>query len=538
MQQRTRPVKQHPADQRSHEVPSNLERARERESRPQHPFPFHPASMMTASTVASLQRLVGNRATAALVTGKLSVQRDRTGTETEGSPPPAPTDEQKRVERLEASYAKAVVDKDWRQVARDLNGFNDTDIDSKVALLLHEQLIEVDSQARQTMIGWHERVTGGIAKFDGEADRVGALTAKYETAVKDKQWDEAIVHLNGFNDVDIVAKLNKLTPDQLKHMGSAAKDTKVGGGRMARYVQGVAGREVKTRQDEQVGGSVYTVEGGYTYALTPNAIRVSVGMNFRPDRGVTVPVDTWFGYIRDTWNHFSAVNQDNRGEKYAIEFMPVAGPGHDIQVSDHSDDGHNRANAGHYYIQDARLAKSVPHEFGHLIGLEDEYERDAADYQRVAGESPSPGSGETAKAEAIATGIHDALFDKENLFEWHRTAERRRMTAVNKVLADNHIAANWQGGRSDLTREVSIQYAAKYGHEMSVDFRTQVDTDKDEFNNWREQVLGTFQVTSTSLMGDMSADHDHLVAPRHVRAFAGYVQQILGRGHWTPEQDH
>jgi hypothetical protein len=526
-------------DQRLHEDTSDSRPERKRESRGGDPLRVGPISSMTPASLASLQRLVGNRAAIALIAPQLTVQRDGAGTGTEAPPaPPRQTDEEKRVERLETSYAKAVVDKNWRQVARDLNGFNDTDIATKVVLMLHEQLIEVDSEARQTMIGWHERVTGAIAKFDAEADRVGDLSAKYETAIKGSQWDEAVVNLNGFNDIDIISKLNKLSPDQLKHMGSAAKNTKVGGGRMARYVNAVAGVEVKSQADEQVGGSVYTVQGRYTYALTTTAIRVSVGMNFKPDSGVTVPVGTWFGYIRDTWNHFSAVNQANRAEKYAIEFVPTAGPGHDIQVSDHSEDGNNRANAGHYYIQDNRLTKSVPHEFGHLIGLEDEYERDAADYQRVAGESAPAGSGEVPLATTIATGIHEALFDSEKLFEWHRTAERRRMTAVNKVLADNHIVANYQSGRKPLTREVSIQYMAKYGHEMSVDFRSRVDTNEDEFNNWREQVLGTFQVTSSSIMGDMTADHEHAVQPRHVRAFARYIQQILGRGNWVPEQDH
>jgi hypothetical protein len=111
------------------------------------------------------------------------------------------------------------------------------------------------------------------------------------------------------------------------------------------------------------------------------------------------------------------------------------------------------------------------------------------------------------------------------------------MKAVNKVLADNHVAANWQAGRTALTREVSIQYSAMYGHEMSVDFRDRINTNNDEFNNWREQVLGTFQVTSTSIMGDMT-DHVHAVEPRHVRAFAGYIGQVLRRGNWAPQQDH
>jgi hypothetical protein len=84
---------------------------------------------------------------------------------------------------------------------------------------------------------------------------------------------------------------------------------------------------------------------------------------------------------------------------------------------------------------------------------------------------------------------------------------------------------------------VAIQYQAKYGHEMSVDFMDRIDTDNDEFNKWREQVLGSFQVTSTSIMGEMT-DHTHPVEPRHVRAFALYVQTVLGRGSWHPVQDH
>jgi hypothetical protein len=191
-------------------------------------------------------------------------------------------------------------------------------------------------------------------------------------------------------------------------------------------------------------------------------------------------------------------------------------------------------DAGHYYTGDPDLPLGIPHEFGHLIGLEDEYERDAADYQRVTGEAPLAGSGDVATATTIATGIHDALFLGEHWYERHKTAERRRKDAVNRVLAAHHIVP--APGVNPLTRQVSIQYAAKYGHEMSQDFMAQVDTDNDEFNDWREQALGTFQLTSASMMGAESAYP--LVEPRHVRGFARLIQQTLGRGKWQPEQDH
>jgi len=458
----------------------------------------------------------------ALLQRRTTVQRD---------PPVAdPAAETARVAALEADYWASVRSGSWRKAALDLNGFNDEDIMAKLIILTHDQLISMTAGALHAMPGWSQRVITPLTTVDAEAARVGRLTFTYERALAAEAWDLAMISLNGFNDIDIVAKLSRLSPASLGHMREAARDFTP---RMARLANAVSGNEVETRANEQVGGQVYEVRGGYTWRIRPDAIVVDVGMNFNPDRGVAVPTNTWFGYIRSTWNHFSAVNQAAPSEKKRIDFNPVAGSGHDIQVSA----GDGRANAGHYYVGDSRGSDTIPHEFGHLIGLEDEYERDRRDFQRVTGSVPAAGSGQTALAQTIARGIHDGLFLEEKTFELHRTAERRRMAAVNKVLADNHIAANYQAGRSALTAEVANQYRALYAAEISAHFMSQIDTDNDEFNNWREQVLGTFQFTSTSLMGDMS-DHTHPVQDRHVRAFAGHVQQALGRGTWVPQQDH
>jgi len=282
---------------------------------------------------------------------------------------------------------------------------------------------------------------------------------------------------------------------------------------------------------EQVGGNVFGGTGAYEYRVKADAIVVTVGMNFKPDRGVTVPTATWFGYITSTWNRFSAVNDADPTQKKRIDFQPVAGRGHEIQVSA----GTGRANAGHYYVGDARATQSVPHEFGHLIGLEDEYERDRADYERVTGERAPAGSGDVAGATTIARQLRAALYKEEKVFEWHSTAVRRRMAAVNQVLATHHIVANYQAGRTAQTNEVAAQYKNTFGVELSADVMKQVDKSADEFSNWREQVLGTFQYTNTSIMGDMS-DHTHPVAARHVRAFSDVVQRLLG-GRWTPKEE-
>lgn len=293
---------------------------------------------------------------------------------------------------------------------------------------------------------------------------------------------------------------------------------------------GVGNRTVKV--SEQVGANMFGVTGAYEYRVTTDSIVITVGMNFQPDRGVSVPTSTWFGFINSTWNHFSAVNQADPTQRKKIELRPVTGRGHEIQVSA----GTGRANAGHYYAADPRASTAVPHEFGHLIGLEDEYERDRPDYERVTGQRVPAGSGDAAGATTIAQGLRNALYLGEKFFEWHSTAKRRRMRAVEAVLAANHIVADYQRGENPITHEVAQQYRATYGVELSADVAKKVDGGDDEFSSWREKVVGTFQYTNTSIMGDMS-EHTHPVAARHVRAFSNLVQGFLG-GSWVPMEDH
>ena len=485
-----------------------------RAARPAAP-PRRPDATDRFDTLAQLQRTAGNRAVTALI------QRD--------GPDAA---EQARVAALVASYQRSVASNDWRQAAKDLNGFNEADIQTRLGQLNHDQLVKLDTAARH-WIPDSTRVVGYITRQDPEANRVGFLTYQFNKAVVARDFDGACTLLNAFNEADILAMAARLTEHDLDRMTSAAKDKNVGGGRLARLLHAVAGETAKIEVKEQVGGSVYSARGGYEYHLTPDAIRVDVGMDFDPDRHVTVPVATWFGYITSIWNHYSAVNADDPTDRKRIDFHPFQGEGHEIQVSA----GSGRANAGRYYVGDTRAAETVPHEFGHLLGLEDEYERDTADFRRVAGQGPATSPTPWANAEPTARAIHDALFLKESFWEWHRTAERRRMRAVDAACAAAGIRPNYHIGRSSQTADVAAAYQRLYGVEMSRHFMAKVDTDKDEFNDWRERVLGTFQQTSTSIMGEAS-DHTHPVEPRHVRAFAGYVQKLLGRGRWSPAQDH
>ena len=100
---------------------------------------------------------------------------------------------------------------------------------------------------------------------------------------------------------------------------------------------------------------------------------------------------------------------------------------------------------------------------------------------------------------------------------------------------------------------MAAAYKAAYGTELWADIASQIDRNPGEsllnttvgnFDDWRETMIGGFQVTSTSIMGmpELAAagtpEHDHPVQPRHVRHFAELVQGFLGHGRWVPEADH
>jgi hypothetical protein len=379
-----------------------------------------------------------------------------------------------------------------------------------------------------------QRTAGNAAVVQLIRDKATVQRDLDDTAFKGSvtagDWQKAVQLLGSLDDTAVVATVSKLPPGDREKIRQAAHSASAT--RLIRVLDAVAGTSVTIRQNEQVGGNTFGIQGAYSWQINPDSIVINVGMQFKPDTGVAVPSSTWFGNIRSTWNHYSAVNQTDPTQKKQIVFNPYEGAGHVIQVSS----GEGRANAGHYYAGDSRAAQSVPHEFGHLIGLEDEYERDAADFQRVAGATPPASIAAPGRAQAIARSLRDALYDKESFWEKHKTAEHRRMSAVTAVLAANHIKPDFQRGENALTQQVAQQYKALFSTELSADVMAQVNSTENEFSDWREKIVGSFQYTSTSIMGDMS-DHSHPVEPRHVRAFAGYVQQALG-GSWAPTMDH
>jgi len=83
--------------------------------------------------------------------------------------------------------------------------------------------------------------------------------------------------------------------------------------------------------------------------------------------------------------------------------------------------GTGRATSGMWYVDNNNNARSVPHEFGHLIGLQDEYRLRPDDYRRVTGHEPAVGdaTGPAGLAPAtVAANLRAALIARNVAKAW------------------------------------------------------------------------------------------------------------------------
>ena len=164
----------------------------------------------------------------------------------------------------------------------------------------------------------------------------------------------------------------------------------------------------------------FSVESNYDIERTRSELRVRVRIKFK---GIT-PTDAhkaiWRGGILAMWNgKFRAENPD--GKKIPIVFDPMfdaARPHHTIELlppvkQDDGTIGVGRADAAHWYAgpaasaTDTTRASVAAHEFGHLIGLADEYQLKRADYIRLVGSAP-PTAGDPEGGHTSTTIMGDS----------------------------------------------------------------------------------------------------------------------------------
>jgi hypothetical protein len=177
--------------------------------------------------------------------------------------------------------------------------------------------------------------------------------------------------------------------------------------------------ELKDASDPTKGYELvdFKVESKYEINYTRTALHVKVRIKLTGEQATAAHRAIWENGIAAKWNN--AFHVEN-GRRLPIVFEPVWVPNnahHEIKLHKPPvvrEDAANwyagpNANPGPGAAQDTTDANTAAHEFGHLIGLADEYNLTAADYQKMTGSAPPPGpmpagGYDTTSVMAVITG--------------------------------------------------------------------------------------------------------------------------------------
>ena len=207
----------------------------------------------------------------------------------------------------------------------------------------------------------------------------------------------------------------------------------------------------------------------------------------------------------------------------------------------------SRSDAGTWYTIDTRRGLA-PHEFGHLMGLADEYNRDEGQYTAVTGEEPAVGdtTGDPAVAKTLATSIRAEL----PLTDTAKPALTNGADAWGTKLAAvvSPALGEKQGGFSRLVRQ---EYEKANGSILTADIMAAFTAvGVTGFQENRRLAITPFLYSNRSLMGGMETvpnvpappgGHEHPIEPRHVQPFVNMVakewQLQSGKADtWKPER--
>ena len=258
-------------------------------------------------------------------------------------------------------------------------------------------------------------------------------------------------------------------------------------------------------------------------ADAPTRLLIRVGYEFTVRDGLNdVPPRLMTG-VREVWNQFQAVETVQDGSStprgpVPIEFEPYEGTDKAVEIRR----GPGPSNASVYFITpDIDLTQLAAHEFGHHIGLADEYQQTAADHERHTGEAVPIGDihGDAPPTQ-IARELHQAIFSQPTSQRGERTLDVIRSHALE------------QGA---FAQQVARRYINRYGQPVTDAINMQIPQSQDEGSLTKRRLCTQpFMYNQPGLMeGAESEDHSHDVGPRHVRHLVALISEALG-GTWEP----
>ena len=304
----------------------------------------------------------------------------------------------------------------------------------------------------------------------------------------------------------------------------------------------------KREWTENVGGHTYSMVAGsashYSWQLGHRHMTVTAKINFT---GVPAPAATWFGYIQNTWNRFKAVKHGG-GDHVAIDFNPVQGGGgdsHTVQVLNPPvahppapPPPRPRSDAGHFYLGDPDMPQTISHEFGHLVGLRDEYQLHGGDYvsetghEAFVGQAAAPGG---LTAAGVAAALQTAMVNRNTQAAFNASygagirqgAFAQQVVQAYSALAHGVVPA--VAPAPGVAGQPAIPLTGDLVNDMDRALPNIAATPLTKY-----QPIEAFTYTSGSIMGAAGWNpdpHDHGAQARHVREFVDIVQTVRG-GTW------
>lgn len=292
----------------------------------------------------------------------------------------------------------------------------------------------------------------------------------------------------------------------------------------------------------------------FTWRLLDDRLQVTVNFKFTGHAKHPM-VETWLGQIRAMWNSFKFVDTSRRGKELLLDFKVGVGSPADATVKIHKTPKNAekvpRSDAANWHTGDTHPGLA-PHEFGHLIGLQDEYNKGPEQYTIVTGEQPGFGEieaptnkrGEAVPPETIATEMRNAVSGPAAT----RGKRARRVVEKYKLVqggfAQRIAVAYEKAYAGKLLKEVYDDKVSNYvikkapGGIMADDLAARIPG---SFGDAPDEAWAVepFYVTNRGIMGSMDEvqsptgidPHDHPVAERHVRHFLQIVQANKS-GNW------
>jgi peptidoglycan hydrolase-like protein with peptidoglycan-binding domain len=532
-----------------------------------------PRKRASENEILKLQRQVGNRAVAAYVQA-LAVQRVK-----EGDPPSQAIGViQQQLNAVGATPRLAITGHFDAATTAATKAFQKKLITEKMPGVVEDGIVAGITQAQLTLrappqrISDNDTVVVGPGNTQVPFDPTQGTHKQLVAGAKGVAVRELQERLNSSGaaaptKLRVDGDFGPLTDGALKAFQTTAKLTATGIADPATWAKletaGAASQgHVEFDWREEVEGVKNVgLRAAFDWKLSKTALAITVGINFvKKTKTADSKISQWLADIKEIWSTFKAVNvTDPKAKSMNLDFAAKrGGKDHTVEVLrfdptlKKADRKNSRSNSGTWYTIDTDRS-TAPHEFGHLIGLADEYNRIEEHYVKVTGEEPAVGdpTGTVANATKLAGDIKAKLPLDDTLAAPIKASDDPRWGArlagvitpalgtkqggFSRLVAQEYAKAN---GGASVYSDIQAAFAAK----SVTGFHDNYGACVIPFLYSNKSLMGTMETTPAKGGGGKAAPaHEHPIEPRHVQPFVDILAKEwklqTGKADvWKPER--